>query len=60
MITLNPVGMVPSGVITTISTCFDSNTLNNGGNYWPDILSGDAGVLQEAKHMKRKHLAFGT
>ena len=38
----------------------DSNTLNNGGNYWPDILSGDAGVYNKPKPMKgRKHLAFG-
>lgn len=30
----------------------DSNTLNNGGNYWPDILSGDAGVYNKQTYEK--------
>ena len=38
----------------------DSNTLNNGGNYWPDILSGDAGVYKKASLPKENiwHLEF--
>ena len=31
----------------------DSNTLNNGGNYWPDILSGDAGVYKKQVYQKK-------
>ena len=31
----------------------DSNTLNNGGNYWPDILSGDAGVYNKQTYEKK-------
>ena len=31
----------------------DSNTLNNGGNYWPDILSGDAGVYKQQVYQKK-------
>ncbi len=31
----------------------DSNTLNNGGNYWPDILSGDAGVYKKQVYEKK-------
>ena len=31
----------------------DSNTLNNGGNYWPDILSGDAGVYKKQMYEKK-------
>ncbi len=31
----------------------DSNTLNNGGNYWLDILSGDAGVYKQQVYQKK-------
>ena len=52
MTTLNPVGMDPSGVIT-ISTCLIVIPFNNGGNYWPDILSGDAGVYNKQTYEKK-------